>query len=171
MSLGDSLEHVIPSNSSHPQTHHILEHVEPSNTSYPRTRHTLKLFTPSNSSYPQTHRTLEHVVPSNSSPTQTLHTLKPVIPAPQIHCFRCNYQSHTFETFWDLSLPIPSEYHVKEKRSMSSIFAGTKTCTLEDCLRKFAEEEILDGNERYHCPCCKRFVFGMVSLRLTALVT
>src|SRR5690242_6194497 len=41
-----------------------------------------------------------------------------------------------------LSLPIPSN------GSRSGIF-------LDDCIKKFLEEEILDGEDAWHCPKCQ----------------
>lgn len=34
--------------------------------------------------------------------------------------------------------------------------ATRSTCTIQDCLATFSEEEVLDGDERYHCPRCKQ---------------
>lgn len=74
-----------------------------------------------------------------------------------ITCQTCQYTSTTFDTFWDLSLPIPQQYHIKEKRAANnnSVYKSKKSCSLQDCLKCFAQEEILDGDESYHCPRCK----------------
>jgi ubiquitin carboxyl-terminal hydrolase 2/21 len=61
----------------------------------------------------------------------------------KIRCCSCNYRSTTFETFWDLSVPIPTLNNKK------------KSCDINECLLKFSEEEILDGHEKYNCPRCK----------------
>ncbi|ORX54887.1 cysteine proteinase [Piromyces finnis] len=57
-----------------------------------------------------------------------------------VTCLRCNYQSSTFDTFWDLSLPIPKN-------------SNKRIHTLEDCLREFSAEEQLD--DEYKCEKCK----------------
>jgi len=58
----------------------------------------------------------------------------------RVTCLRCNHQSSTFDTFWDLSLPIPKN-------------TGKRQHTLEDCLREFSAEEQLD--DEYKCERCK----------------
>lgn len=73
-----------------------------------------------------------------------------------IHCLTCDYQSSTFDTFWDLSLPIPKESETKVRRSAMALNADFKQCTLQDCLKNFAAEEVLDGTEKYNCPRCKK---------------
>lgn len=60
-----------------------------------------------------------------------------------VTCQGCGYVSLTFDSFWDLSLPIPSSG--SKKASVS----------LYDCLEQFAEEEVLTGSSQYQCPKCK----------------
>ncbi|KAK2142358.1 hypothetical protein LSH36_965g00004 [Paralvinella palmiformis] len=56
-------------------------------------------------------------------------------------CTDCDYQSNTFDPFWDLSLPIP-----KNKNPVALI----------DCFNLFTQEEFLDGEERPTCARCKK---------------
>nr|XP_057934529.1 ubiquitin carboxyl-terminal hydrolase 2-like isoform X2 [Doryrhamphus excisus] len=56
-------------------------------------------------------------------------------------CTVCGFRSTVFEPFWDLSIPIPLR--------MSG------EVTLRDCLRVFAKEDVLDGDERPTCNRCK----------------
>ncbi|KAJ1562150.1 ubiquitin-specific protease doa4 [Nowakowskiella sp. JEL0078] len=51
--------------------------------------------------------------------------------------------STTFDHFMYLSLPIPAK-------------GRNQTVTLEECINKFCEEEILDGNDSWMCPRCKK---------------
>lgn len=55
-------------------------------------------------------------------------------------CTNCGNVSNTFEPFLDLSLPIPTSSSCVE---------------LENCLKVFAEEETLDGEDQPMCDCCK----------------
>jgi ubiquitin carboxyl-terminal hydrolase 2/21 len=56
-----------------------------------------------------------------------------------LRCSQCDYESITFEPFWDISLPIPSR----------------TDCSLHDCFESFTKEEILDGDEMPTCENCK----------------
>jgi len=58
----------------------------------------------------------------------------------KVTCLRCKHTSSTFDTFWDLSLPIPKN-------------TGKRIHTLEDCLKEFSAEEELD--DEYKCERCK----------------
>ncbi|KAJ3222084.1 Ubiquitin carboxyl-terminal hydrolase 21, partial [Chytriomyces hyalinus] len=60
-----------------------------------------------------------------------------------VTCHSCNYASITFDTFWDLSLPIPK----------ASRDDAVSKCSLADCLVEFAAKEVLD--ELYRCDNCK----------------
>ncbi|KAF5829438.1 hypothetical protein DUNSADRAFT_16082 [Dunaliella salina] len=59
-----------------------------------------------------------------------------------LRCNNCKRESHCFEPFIDLALPIPapSKGHT----------------TLEACLEAFFAREELDGSECYKCESCKR---------------
>ncbi|CAG5091721.1 Oidioi.mRNA.OKI2018_I69.PAR.g13213.t1.cds [Oikopleura dioica] len=54
-------------------------------------------------------------------------------------CSVCSYVSEVWDPFWDLSLPIPS------------LARG-----IDDCLKEFQREEILDGSEQPKCEKCKK---------------
>ncbi|CAG9336125.1 unnamed protein product [Blepharisma stoltei] len=56
-----------------------------------------------------------------------------------LKCSECGFISATFDVFMYLSVPI-----------------AKKSCTLEDCLLEFTKEEILDGPEKWFCPCCNQ---------------
>lgn len=58
-----------------------------------------------------------------------------------LQCNHCNFASLTFDPFWDLSLPLPSSTH---------------GVTLDDCLAKLAEREVLEGDEMPTCERCNR---------------
>ncbi|XP_078738614.1 ubiquitin carboxyl-terminal hydrolase 2-like [Lampetra fluviatilis] len=57
-------------------------------------------------------------------------------------CLHCGLHSTTFDAFWSLPLPVA-------KRPLSDP-------SLQECVRLFATEETLDGDERPHCPRCRR---------------
>jgi len=57
-----------------------------------------------------------------------------------LRCSTCDYESVTFEPFWDLSLPIPSR---------------SGEVSLNECLEAFTKEEVLDGDEMPTCGRCK----------------
>eukprot|EP00744_Colponema_vietnamica_P008314 GILI01011871.1.p1 GENE.GILI01011871.1~~GILI01011871.1.p1 ORF type:complete len:407 (+),score=50.07 GILI01011871.1:167-1222(+) len=61
-----------------------------------------------------------------------------------VTCGTCRHRSTAFDTFMDLSLPIP--------RNAS---AGSRV-SLYDCLTEFTEEEVLDGDEKVYCSKCKQ---------------
>lgn len=54
-------------------------------------------------------------------------------------CSVCSYVSEVWDPFWDLSLPIPS------------VARG-----IDDCLKEFQREEIMDGSEMPKCEKCKK---------------
>ncbi|KAJ3261422.1 ubiquitin-specific protease doa4, partial [Borealophlyctis nickersoniae] len=58
----------------------------------------------------------------------------------KLQCMTCGKTSTTFNPFMYLTLPVPEK---------------GKPVTLEQCLNKFVEEEILDGDDRWRCPRCK----------------
>ena len=57
-------------------------------------------------------------------------------------CTVCNEEHTCFDPFYDISLPLTSQNH----------------CTLDDCIREFTKEEVLDGDNMIECKncCCKR---------------
>ncbi|CAF0895836.1 unnamed protein product [Adineta steineri] len=58
-----------------------------------------------------------------------------------LECSYCQYQSITFDMFWDLSIPLP-----RDKSSTS----------LQECIQLFMNREELDGNEKPMCAKCKQ---------------
>ncbi|UJR08157.1 hypothetical protein I4U23_012431 [Adineta vaga] len=58
-----------------------------------------------------------------------------------LECTHCQYQSTTFDMFWDLSIPIP-----RTKPSSS----------VQECVQLFMSKEDLDGNEKPMCARCKQ---------------
>ncbi|KAI8622101.1 hypothetical protein BC830DRAFT_1057485 [Chytriomyces sp. MP71] len=64
----------------------------------------------------------------------------------KLECLTCNSTSTTFNPFMYLSVPIPP-----------SNSAGVKggPVYLDECLDKFVEVEILDGEDAWSCPKCK----------------
>ncbi|KAJ6256208.1 Ubiquitin carboxyl-terminal hydrolase [Drechslerella dactyloides] len=63
----------------------------------------------------------------------------------QLKCLKCGHTSTTYSPFMYLSLPIPA-----------SAKGGSGGCTLKDCMDEFTKEEILDGDDAWHCPICKK---------------
>ncbi|WIA11761.1 hypothetical protein OEZ85_011855 [Tetradesmus obliquus] len=58
-----------------------------------------------------------------------------------ITCSACGAQSHCFDPFLDLSVPLPR---------------GKAQMSLQDCLSAFVEQEVLTGSEAVKCGSCKR---------------
>ncbi|CAF1085313.1 unnamed protein product [Adineta ricciae] len=58
-----------------------------------------------------------------------------------LECSFCQYQSITFDMFWDLSIPLP-----RDKSSTS----------LQECFQLFMNKEELDGDEKPMCAKCKQ---------------
>lgn len=59
----------------------------------------------------------------------------------RLRCLTCNFTSTTYNVFSFLSLPIPLNHNV---------------VALHDCFDLFTTEEILDGDDAWHCPRCKQ---------------
>jgi len=60
----------------------------------------------------------------------------------RLTCLTCRITSTTYNPFMYLSLPIPVVHN--------------RTFTLYDCLKEFTKEEVLDGDDAWHCPQCKQ---------------
>lgn len=58
-----------------------------------------------------------------------------------LECSECHHKSITFDMFWDLSLPLPSR--------------NDSSTNLEECIKLFMNEEVLDGKEKPLCERCK----------------
>ncbi|GAA6060086.1 hypothetical protein JCM10212_003047 [Sporobolomyces blumeae] len=61
----------------------------------------------------------------------------------QLRCLTCHKTSTTYNTFMPLSVPIPSH-------------RGLHKVTLMSCLEAFVRDEILDKDDAWHCPRCKK---------------
>lgn len=72
----------------------------------------------------------------------------------QLKCLECGMTSTTYNAFLILSLPIPQR--------MSKL-------TLDDCLKEFLKTELLDEDNKWHCPHCKRFTRLTKKLSITRL--
>lgn len=57
-----------------------------------------------------------------------------------IVCSKCSFVTIKFESFTTLSLPIPEN----------------KDTTLEECLKSFSHEEVMDGDNKRTCDICKK---------------
>ncbi|KAI8369314.1 uncharacterized protein BYT42DRAFT_104176 [Radiomyces spectabilis] len=62
----------------------------------------------------------------------------------RLTCLTCHKTSTTYNTFMSLSLPIPAKNNHPSKVS------------LYQCLDEFVREEILDFDNAWHCPRCKK---------------
>lgn len=62
-----------------------------------------------------------------------------------IECSVCKHQSHCFDPFWDLNVPIPPKAKL----------ISTSTSLLS-CLNTFVEADRLDGAEKYKCEVCRK---------------
>lgn len=83
-----------------------------------------------------------------------------------VTCSRCNGRFTMYEPFWNLSLPLAP------KAGGSLAWLGLKpggVLSIEDCLRLFAAEEKLAGEEAFHCGICKDRVTATKRLRLHRL--
>ena len=62
-----------------------------------------------------------------------------------LQCCVCNHESITFEPFWLISVPIPSNKDWKSDAKRTVI----------DCMQEFTKTELLDGDEKPTCENCK----------------
>ncbi|RKP31783.1 cysteine proteinase, partial [Metschnikowia bicuspidata] len=74
----------------------------------------------------------------------------------RLQCLECRHTSTTYNAFSILSLPIPERF-------------GSNKVTLLDCLDFFTETELLDGDNKWHCPQCKRFTRLTKQIMITRL--
>lgn len=83
-----------------------------------------------------------------------------------IECLECHDRRYCFDPVYDLSLPMPGEsqsvsfFGRRTFRRTSSRFpsdtAVDEDCSLNDCLKMFMKEEILDGQNMSYCAKCKK---------------
>lgn len=62
----------------------------------------------------------------------------------QLKCLECGMTSTTYNAYSILSLPIPEKYN-------------SSPVSLSDCLDLFTDTELLDEDNKWHCPRCQRF--------------
>ena len=77
----------------------------------------------------------------------------------QLKCLECKFTSTSYNAFSILSLPIP------EKLGRGS----NQTVTLNDCLEEFITTELLDEDNKWHCPRCKKLTKSTKRIAITRL--
>ncbi|KAJ1955169.1 ubiquitin-specific protease doa4 [Dipsacomyces acuminosporus] len=77
----------------------------------------------------------------------------------RLTCLTCKHTSTTYSTFTELSIPIPANSPGKSKPAsglLSRKGSGRGTSvSIYQCLDAYSETEILDGDDKWHCPKCK----------------
>lgn len=73
--------------------------------------------------------------------------------ASRLTCLTCQTTSTTYNTFSYLSLPLPRKAR----------------CTLKECIDEFLKEEILEKDDAWHCPTCKKARRATKKLIITRL--
>lgn len=58
----------------------------------------------------------------------------------KLTCYKCNHESISYSPFTILSLPIPT--------------TNSTTVNLADCLKYYTQDEVLSGENAWHCPKC-----------------
>jgi len=74
-------------------------------------------------------------------------------------CTICGAESYCFNPFYDISLQFPEKKSISPKEpdrrvSMLSSIVGhadLSRCSLDDCLREFTKEEVLEGDNMMEC--------------------
>lgn len=76
--------------------------------------------------------------------------------ASRLRCLTCSVTSTTYSPFMYLTLPIPE---------------GTKgrNVSLHDCLQEFCREEVLEQDDQWNCPACKKPRKATKKLTITRL--
>lgn len=75
----------------------------------------------------------------------------------QLKCLECGFTSTTYNAFSILSLPIPEKLNKLMKVS------------LDECLQEFVTTELLDDNNKWYCPNCKKFTKLTKKIAITRL--
>lgn len=75
----------------------------------------------------------------------------------RLTCLTCHTTSTTYNSFMSLSLPIPATR------------TSPTTVNLYQCLDYFVKEEILDNDDAWHCPRCKKLCRASKSLTISKL--
>ncbi|ODV77473.1 cysteine proteinase [Suhomyces tanzawaensis NRRL Y-17324] len=76
----------------------------------------------------------------------------------QLRCLECELTSTSYNAFSSLSLPIPEK--------LGSLHSQV---LLDDCLKEFTTTELLDDNNKWHCPRCKKFTKLTKKISITRL--
>ncbi|OWB70070.1 thiol-dependent ubiquitinyl hydrolase activity protein [[Candida] boidinii] len=74
----------------------------------------------------------------------------------QLKCFECETTSTTYTSFSTLTLPIPD--HI-----------NANSINLEQCFDDFVKSEVLDGDDRWLCPRCKKKVKALKITKISRL--
>lgn len=75
----------------------------------------------------------------------------------QLRCLECRMSSTTYNAFSILSLPIPEK------------LGSAQSLLLDACLKEFTTTELLDDNNKWHCPRCKKFTKLTKKISITRL--
>lgn len=76
----------------------------------------------------------------------------------QLKCLECGLTLTTYNAFLILSLPIPEK-----------LCHGNTTLTLDDLMKEFVTTELLDNENKWHCPRCKKFTKLTKKISITRL--
>jgi ubiquitin C-terminal hydrolase len=102
----------------------------------------------------------------------------------RIECSVCKNSSSCFDPFMELSLPIPSLKPATAQPPQTSFLRSfapnflksprvapmeVSKCTLQECMDLFTAEEILDGDNMYHCEKCNAKQSSVKKLYLSRL--
>ncbi|KAI8091320.1 uncharacterized protein B0P05DRAFT_568711 [Gilbertella persicaria] len=75
----------------------------------------------------------------------------------RLTCLTCHATSTTYNAFMSLSLPIPAQR------------TGPSSVSIYQCLDYFVQQEILEGDDAWHCPKCKTLRRASKALTLSKL--
>lgn len=76
----------------------------------------------------------------------------------RLQCLFCRHTSTTYQAFSTLSLPIPD-----------SNSNNKQNITIDDCFAEFTKVELLDGDNKWYCPKCRKFQKSTKVLKITRL--
>ena len=78
-----------------------------------------------------------------------------------VTCRECQASRHSFDAFYDLSLPIPeggasSRKHRKRPSliPVPSYFDVPDECHIDECMHEYTRDEVLDGDNMIQCTRC-----------------
>lgn len=76
----------------------------------------------------------------------------------KMECLTCHKTSTTYNSFMYLSLPLPSLKKL-----------GKFSLSLNNCLDTFLKDEIMEGDNAWYCPNCKKFKKSLKTLTISRL--